>query len=63
MTRKKTKKEKESSDSPFETNPTYTTYHRFVDQLKHLAPDERPKFYYNKKGWLICQLITFGGED
>lgn len=59
MTRKTTKKDKEAEESPFLENPVYTNFHPFIDLIKHLEPEERPKFYYNKKGWLVCQLVTY----
>jgi len=63
MAKKKTKKESENYESPFLENPTYTEQHPFTPFLKHIRPDERPKFYYNKKGWLVVQLFTGRDKD
>ena len=62
MSKKKTKKEIENYESPFLEKPSYTEHHPFVMFLRHLRPDERPKFYYNNKGWLVMQVFTNKGE-
>jgi hypothetical protein len=63
MVRKKTKKEREAQESPFLDKPIYTNFHPFAVLWKHLPPDERPKCYYNKQGWLVVQLFTKANED
>lgn len=61
-TRKKTKKEKEAETSPFLENPVYVKNHPFSVFVNKLPEHEQPKFYYNNKGWLVCQINIYGGN-